>query len=241
MNGKFCLAVLFLVVITGFFCVDLSRSYEVVDVANGGSLKGKVTFTGSPPAITSLTVTKNKDHCGASVVNETFLLGPEGGVKNVVVLVEGVSQGKAFVEETYELDNKDCRFVPHVQVVPAREKLEILNSDPILHNTHAFLGTATVFNLALPLQDQKVTKRMKRPGVLSVKCDAGHTWMSAYIVVVDNPYYFVTDESGSFEITDIPPGTYQVKAWHEELGTEVKEVEVAGGAAATVSFSNLRK
>jgi hypothetical protein len=215
------------------------NAYEVIEVTNGGVLKGSVTFAGTAPTTEALEVTKNQDICGAKVPSEILIVDTNGGVKNAVVTIEGIAQGKAFGTKTYTLDNKGCVFVPHVQVMPVKEKLEIINSDPILHNTHAFLGTATVFNLALPLQNQTIPKRMKRPGVLSVKCDAGHTWMSAYVVVVESPYCSLTDESGSFEITDIPPGTYQVKAWHEKLGTEVREIVIEGGKTTTASFSAL--
>jgi hypothetical protein len=125
-----------------------------------------------------------------------------------------------------------------VQAVSTGTKIEIRNSDPILHNTHSYLeGTRTLFNLALPLQGQKIKRKMKKPGLVNLKCDAGHTWMSAYIVVRDDPYFAVTDEKGEFSISDIPPGTYQLKAWHETLGTQEKEITIEPNGKTSVGFS----
>ena len=106
--------------------------------------------------------------------------------------------------------------MPHVSAVMAGAKVRIRNSDPILHNTHGFLDRLTVFNIALPTKDQVVdiTQRIKKPGVVEVVCDA-HTHMRAWIVVRDNPYFAVSDDSGQFRIDEIPPGRYRVTAWHE--------------------------
>jgi hypothetical protein len=221
--------------------VDRASSYEVVEVLDGGTIRGSVTFVGPRPEVEPLVVNKNQDCCGLSKRNETLLIDANGGVRNAVVTIEGIEKGKPFVLEDHELDNRDCAFVPHVQVVPLGQSLEIVNSDPILHNTHAYLGSRTVFNLALPIQGQRVARRMKQPGIVSVKCDAGHTWMSAYVLVVNNPYCAVTDSTGFFQITDIPPGSYEVKVWHEALGTETKTVEVKGGETMKVSFEGLKK
>ena len=76
---------------------------------------------------------------------------------------------------------------------------------------------------------------------MNIKCDAGHTWMSAYIVVTENPYYAVTNDNGIFEIKDIPAGKYQLKAWHEKLGTQIAEVTVTEKGTAKVVFDKLKK
>ncbi len=241
MNERCKIIGLFLVLILVLFGVDAADAYESAEVSGGGVLVGKVTFTGTPPEVEEFKVPRNQNHCGDSKVNEALLIGPQGGIKNVVVTIEGIERGKAFELQDYVLDNVNCMFVPHVQVVPLGQSLQILNSDSILHNIHASMDESTVFNLAMPLKDQMAAKRMKSPGVLSFKCDAGHTWMSAYVVVVENPYYAVTDESGYFEIDDIPPGTYRVKAWHEELGTEIQQVVISGGESTELSFLKLAR
>jgi len=129
----------------------------------------------------------------------------------------------------------------------------VKNSDAILHNTHGFIGKPTVFNLALPNRDQMIdiTRRLTRPGVVRVVCDA-HPHMSAWMIVHDSPYYAVTDERGAFRIDGVPPGSYKVTMWHEgfrlkgldkdgrplydEPRTVTKDVTIAPGATATVDF-----
>ena len=214
----------------------LAAAYEVVEVEDGGSLKGTITYSGKADAAT-IKVTKDEAVCHAEVPDESILTGEGGGLANVVIYFVDVEEGKDPAEMPEAvLANKECRYVPHVQAVAIGQNLYVTNEDPILHNTHTYIGgDKTVFNLALPMQGQKIKKKMKRPGVLNAKCDAGHTWMSAWIVVTQNPYYAVTDANGSFEISDIPEGDYTIKVWHEKLGESEHDVSIAEGEAAAFS------
>jgi plastocyanin len=227
-------------------------AYEVVPVADGGVLSGVVRFTGTPPKLDPLPVNKNRDVCGEQKEAEALVLGPERGVRGSVILLEGVARGKKPGADVV-LDNTRCVFVAHVTAVMAGERARVKNSDAILHNTHGFLGKPTVFNLALPNRDQMIdiTKRLTKPGVIRVVCDA-HPHMSAWMIVHDSPYYAVTDDRGSFRIDGIPPGSYKVTLWHEgfrpkgldkdgrplydEPRTLTKEVTIAPRATATVDF-----
>jgi hypothetical protein len=173
-------------------------------------------------------------------------------VKGGVVLIEGVTRGKAGGGDVI-LDNRKCLFVAHVTALSRGDRVHVKNSDPVLHNTHGFLGHTTVFNLALPNRGQviDITRRLSKPGVVHVLCDA-HTHMSAWILVHDSPYVAVTDERGAFRITDVPPGTYKITIWHagfrgkgadkdgrpvyDEPRTITKEVTIAPRAVATVEF-----
>jgi hypothetical protein len=134
---------------------------------------------------------------------------------------------------TLSLDNRTCRFVPHVQVGEVGQWLEIRNSDPVLHNADARMGAETLFNVGLP-PDRLVRKPLARPGLIALTCDVRHTWMSAFVAVTDHPYHTVTDAYGAYEIRDLPPGTYTVRIWHEELGTHEQQVTIAPGATATL-------
>jgi plastocyanin len=191
-----------------------SAPYVEGPVVDGGTLVGHVRFVGEPPKLEPLAVRKNTDVCGEHKPSQALVVGPTKGVRGTVVALEGVPRGKRAPD--FELDNAKCLFVPHVSAVMAGAKVRIRNSDPILHNTHGFLERLTVFNIALPTKDQviDVSQRIKKPGVVEVVCDA-HTHMRAWIVVRDNPYFAVTDESGQFRIDEIPPGRYRVTAWHE--------------------------
>jgi plastocyanin len=192
-----------------------AAAYEVAPVPGGGTVAGTVRFAGPPPALEPLRVNKNRDVCGASKPSEALVVGPERGVKGSVVWIEGIARGKAPAGEAV-LDNQGCLFVPHVLGLMAGSRAWIRNSDAMLHNTHGLQGGRTVFNLALLMKGQavEITRRLARPGVVRVLCDA-HPHMFAWLVVHDSPYLAVTGERGTFAIDQVPPGTYRVTLWHE--------------------------
>jgi hypothetical protein len=195
---------------------NLASGYETAEVKDGGTLTGTVKFVGEPPKQNPIPVKKNRDLCGDAVPSEALVLGLNKGVKYAVVWIEGITKGKKPGTTEVVLDNVKCLFAPHAGAVAIRGKAAVKNSDPILHNTHGFLEKVTVFNLALPNQDQviDITRRLKKPGVVEIQCDA-HTHMRGWLVVREDPYFSVTDGSGTFKITDIPAGRYKVTAWHE--------------------------
>lgn len=227
-------------------------AYEAVEVTDGGTLTGVVRFAGPPPRLAPLAVNKNREVCGEQKPSEALVVGPDGGVKGSVVLLEGVARGKKPTGEVV-LDNHKCLFVSHVSAVAVGDKVRVKNSDPILHSTHGFMGKPTVFNLALPNKDQMIdiTRRLGKPGVIRILCDA-HPHMFAWIVVHDSPYVAVTDERGAFKIDNIPPGTYRVTMWHEGFRargvdkdgrplfedplTVSRDVTIAPRSAATIEF-----
>jgi len=229
-----------------------AAAYEIVPVRDGGGLAGVVRFAGTPPRLDPLPVNKNRDVCGEQKPSEALVVGPDRGVRGSVILIEGVGRGKKAGADVV-LDNHKCLFVAHVSALMGGDRVRVKNSDPILHNTHGFLGKPTVFNLALPNKDQviDITKRLTRPGVVRILCDA-HPHMSAWIIVHDSPYLAVTDERGAFRIDEVPPGTYKVTMWHEgfrpkgadkdgrpvydEPRIVTKEVTIAPKATATVEF-----
>ncbi len=218
-----------------------AHAYDVSPPANGGTISGHVTFEGAVPEVGTIKTTKNQDVCGATVPNpDATVVDPKNhGVEWAVVSLEDVSQGKA-PEKSYTLANKGCAFHPHVLAAMEGQTFELENKDPVLHNTHIRVGNRTLLNDALsfhegdamyhPIEDQRV---LRRPGLLKVNCDA-HEWMSGYVDVLPNPYFAVTDASGAFEIKDVPPGTYKVKVWHENLGEQTKSVTVPAGGSATL-------
>lgn len=191
-----------------------AMAYEQITVSDGGTLTGVLKFAGVPPRLEPLTVNKNRDVCGERKPSEALVVGTDGGVQGGVILLEGVTRGKKLSREVV-LDNARCLFVSHVTAVTPGERVRVKNSDPILHSTH-FFAKPGGFNLALPNKDQTIdiTRRITRPGVMRVLCDA-HPHMFAWMVVHDSPYLAVTDERGAFRIDAVPPGTYKVTMWHE--------------------------
>lgn len=197
--------------------------------AAAGDLRGVVHYRGAPRAA-ALEVTKDQAACGTTVPDESLLVAG-GRLKNAVVTVKGAPPpppGRA------TLDQRGCRYVPHVQAVAAGSTLEILNGDPILHNVHGWTGKATAFNVAMPLRDQKVPRRLDRPGLIRVGCDV-HAWMGAWILVADAPFA-VSGDDGRFAISGLPPGRYSVTAWHERLGEKTAEVTVPAQGEVSLDF-----
>jgi hypothetical protein len=205
-------------------------AYDVTPVSGGGIIKGKVTFNGAVPTRTILP-TKDAEICGGVRKEPVVRVGPDKGVQDAVVALQGIAKGKAWLAaaQSATLDQQGCIFLPQVQVIPAG-KLVVANSDPVLHNTHGFYGKRTAFNLALPNKVQKVDVELTRPGAVRIECDS-HGWMLAWVHVVDNPYYALTDANGGFEITDVPPGKYTLTANQEHTGPISMEVEVTSGQA----------
>jgi hypothetical protein len=212
--------------------VGPADAYEAVQVADGGTIQGKVTFPGPPPPKKKVIPTKDKEACGSSPRDvDQVLLGPDKTVQQAVVYLQKVEKGKAWgkTAKAPEINNVKCDFTPHVQVMPVGD-VDIVNSDPVLHNTHGFLDKVTVFNVALPNKDQRITRPLRKPGLVRVECDA-HGWMLGWIFVAENPYYAVTGKDGAFTIKDVPPGSYTLVAWQEftgpvEIPVTVKAKEV---------------
>jgi hypothetical protein len=204
-----------------------------VFAAERGTLSGIVRLDGAAPARPPLPVYKHAEICGATVTDDRLVVGPAGGLRYAVVTVEGVRGGdKPDRDIEHVLDNTHCRFEPHVQVAEVGHWLEITNSDPILHNADARLGSETLFNLALP-PGRLVRRPLARPGRVAVTCDVRHSWMSAFVIVAEHPYHTVTDAEGAYEIRGVPPGKYTVSVWHEELGTRETPVTIEAGGTTT--------
>lgn len=230
--------------VVGLFAVLLApfaaAQYQVAAVADGGVIKGKVVFKGTVPVKTVLP-TKDKETCGGPRKDPLVVVGANGEVKDVVVQLKGVKAGKAWTTsgKPVAIDNKACIFEPHVQVIAAGN-VDIVNSDPVLHNTHGYYGKNTAFNVALPIQGGKVTRPLRRPGVVRVDCDA-HGWMEGWIVVAENPYFAQTGADGSFTISDVPPGSYTMVVWQEHTGEMEVPVTVKAKETVNVATIELKK
>ncbi len=191
-----------------------------------GKIIGRVRVEGRIERPKPLKVFKNREFCGAEVPDQSFLAGVEGGLQNAVVTIRGAQIKKPGRPlRRLFLDNRNCAFFPHVQAAQVGSKVLLLNSDPILHDIHARLGSETLFNVGLPSWRQ-VEKRLTRVGIVAIECEVLHTWMSAYIVVTPNPFSAVTDETGEFIIEGVPAGSYELEVWHEKLGRLSRKVTV---------------
>jgi hypothetical protein len=231
--------------ITGFFLVVLAQSFaeagshsqqKNAQSKDVGRIVGRVLVAGHFEKPRPLKVYKNRDFCGPQVPNESLLVGPRGGLQNVVVTIpKARGEIMASPAKSLVLDNRNCAFVPHVQIAPVGSEILLLNSDPILHDVHARLGSETLFNEGLPTWRQ-VRKRLTRTGVIRIECEVLHTWMSAYIVVTSSPYFAVTDKEGEFVFEGLPAGTYKTEVWHEKLGRQSRELNLVAGDILRTDF-----
>jgi hypothetical protein len=212
--------------------------YEAVTVTDGGTIVGEVKYAGDPPPPEKIEVTKDANICGSEPkVSPVLAVGADKGIKDVVASLPDIQKGKALgkPDKPPVLDQKNCEYHPYAQMFPVNTTLEITNSDDVLHNIKTKGGTKTSFNMAQPKFKRKMTVDFKNPEIVPVECNV-HGWMNALLVVEDKPYYALTDASGSFKITDVPPGKYTLKVWHSKLGEQTKEVTVAPKEEVKVAF-----
>jgi plastocyanin len=205
-------------------------------VDNGGTVRGTVRLQGTAPRLAAHNVTKSANVCGNTAPNEDIVTGSGGALANAVVWIDGIQQGAPVQRRNITLDQQRCRYVPHVAATTQGSQLTVTSSDDTLHNVHAYRGNATAFNLAVPVKGMRVNRPLSQTGVLRFQCDAGHTWMSAFVHVFDHPYFAVTGNDGSFSLPDVPAGTYTLKVWHERLGEQTQQIEVAAGGSVTQDF-----
>lgn len=210
-------------------------AYEETPVVGGGVIKGKVIYNGAVP-MRKVIPTKDQEVCGGIREDPQVLMGTKNGVLDAIVYLKDVQKGRKWDKPKAELVNHQCQFNPHVQVIPVGKDVTIVNSDPVLHNTHGFLIRTTVFNVAMPKQGMRVARPLRKPGIIRVECDA-HGWMLAWIYVADNPYYVMTGKDGTFTIPDVPPGNYTLVVWQEYAGS--KEIPVTVKARETVALPTI--
>jgi hypothetical protein len=243
----------------------IAQAYQVITVSNGGTITGTVKWSGPMPHLPSMPINKDSQVCDPESQKtrdlERLIVGPQGGVANTVVFLKDITRGKAIdlPGQRRFLDQKHCRYEPHILLVPSKAALQMRSSDAVLHTVH--MDGAATYNLPFPFSNQVVSREMPTLGLVNLKCNGGHTWMNAEMLVVSHPYYAVTDESGKFQLSAVPPGEYEVVAWHEGWGiarqegsfdvlserrvarpvfseprTWVKKVSVEASAVSTVSF-----
>ncbi|MEE9295828.1 MAG: carboxypeptidase regulatory-like domain-containing protein [Phycisphaerae bacterium] len=195
-------------------------SYTEVEAIEGGTISGKVFWSGDVPEVTKFPINKNVEVCAKHAKKEMadsprLIIDKESkGVENAVVFLADIREGKSLETiETPVFDQKNCTYDPHILLIRAGARLQMKSSDDILHNIHA-VGPSK-FNKPFPLRNTIIKQKMRKPGVSVLSCDAGHSWMSAYIFVVQHPYFALTDEKGDFVLKDVPAGTYKLMVWHE--------------------------
>jgi plastocyanin len=216
-------------------------SGQKVDTSTAGNVTGTVMLEGTAPANEGIKMNADpvcmKETKGPQL-QETYVADSSGALGNVFVYVKDGLGNYVFdtPTEPLTLDQKGCRYHPHVFGIRVNQPLQIVNSDPTLHNIHALAKANPEFNNGQPIQGMKMTHTFTSKEVmLPFKCDV-HGWMNAYVGVLDHPYFAVTGPDGKFEIKSLPPGTYTVEAWHEKLGTATEKVTLTEKENKEVMF-----
>lgn len=210
------------------------------DESTAGTVNGKVTYANGDP---DTPIAMNADPVCADLhatpVTTEKVVATDGNLANVFVYVKaGLPAGMTFPPpvEGKVLDQQGCMYHPHISGIQIGQKLIIRNSDATLHNIHAMPTANTEFNQGQPVQGMENEKTFDQVEVMvPFKCDV-HPWMASYMGVLDHPYYAVSGDDGSYSIQKLPPGTYTLEAWHEELGTQTKEVTVPASGTVEVVF-----
>lgn len=208
-----------------------------------GNIKGKVDFKGAKP--TSAKIKMNADprcvkiHAGKDVSSDQTVINENSTLRYVFVYVKQGLEGKKFdtpkMKQT--IDQRGCMYTPHIFGMMVNQPLEIINSDPTLHNIHALPKSNPQFNIAQPKLGMKTTKSFSKPEVMvKIKCDV-HSWMASYVGILDHPFYAVSDEKGIYEIKNLPPGDYEIEAWHEKYGSKSMKVSVGAADSKTADFA----
>jgi len=206
------------------------------------TITGTVTFDGKAPALRPLAMDADpvcaKKHA-TPAPNEMLVLGPNNSMANILVWVsKGVPAGKTFAppKTPVTLDQNGCQYKPHVMGIMVGQQYKILNSDGVLHNIHTLPKINPSFNQGMPANLKEATTVFNKPeDVFHIKCDV-HPWMSAYMAVFTHPFFSVTGTDGKFTISGLDPGTYEITAWHEKLGTKTATITVGASDTKTSDF-----
>jgi plastocyanin len=209
--------------------------------AFAGDITGTITYTGKVPTLKPIAMDADpvcKSKHSTPVPSEALVLGAGNTMGNVMVRVKGPVQGSFPVPATpVVIDQKGCQYHPHVLGIRVGQTLQLRNSDALLHNVHALPKVNTPFNMAMPANRLTADSKFgKEEGMFLVKCDV-HGWMTAYVGVFPNPFFSVSGTDGKYKISGLPPGNYEIEAWHEKLGTQTMKVTVAANKPGAANFS----
>lgn len=203
------------------------------------TLSGKIVFDGTPPPNEKIQMSADP-YCASHSqmpMTETVEVS-DGGLQNVIVYVKSGVPNVTFPVPTQavEIDQKDCHYIPHVFTIQVGQPLVIKNNDATLHNIHAWAEKNTPFNIGQPVQNMQTTKMFTTEEMpLPIRCDV-HKWMSAYAGVFSHPYHTVSKQGGMWEIK-VPPGNYEIAAWHEKYGMQTQMIQVQDSETKDVSFT----
>jgi plastocyanin len=206
-----------------------------------GSIKGRIRLSGPDPG--NRVIRMGMDPMCAKMwagkkpgpVDEVVVTSTDGGLMNAFVKLEGSFPGTPVPSQPVQLDQSGCFYKPRVVGARVGQILRVKNSDNLLHNVHSSSSKRNSFNAGQPQAGISSDFKLSDEEMLKIGCDV-HRWMTAWVGVVDHPYFAVSDANGSFTIANVPAGKRTISVWHEKFGTLTKSVDVKAGVPTTVDF-----
>jgi plastocyanin len=206
--------------------------------AGNGTITGKVTYTGTPPKMKPIDMTKEpscaKQHA-TPVTTENVMTGPGNTLEDVVVFISAGDAGPAEPSGAARYDQKGCQYLPHVLPMQVGQQLQIYNDDQTSHNIHPLAKVNQEWNKSQPAGSPPIDTKYDKAEFIPVKCNI-HPWMHGNFAVLKNSHYAITEGEGGFSLASLPPGKYTITAWHESYGDQSQDVTISGSETKTVNF-----
>jgi plastocyanin len=206
----------------------------------GATVRGIVRFDGKVPVAKAISMGADpvcvKEH-PSPVLAQEVMADAKGDLQNVIVFVSDGLGDRTFdpPSQPAVVEQKGCLYQPHVLAVRANQTLELVNDDSTSHNIHPVPANNREWNKAEPPGSRMEEAFAREEVAIPVKCNV-HPWMRGYIAVFKHPYFAVTGKDGAFDLSNLPPGTYTIKAWHEKLGTSTQTVTIGVNETKEITF-----
>jgi len=230
-----------IVVLSVAICVSVPHAVKAGgNPTTGATVRGVVHFDGKVPAAKPVSMAADpvcaKQHA-SPIVSQDIMADPKGDLENVVVFVSDGLGDRTFdpPAQPVVVEQKGCMYMPHVLAVQTHQTLQVVNNDPTSHNIHPTPANNREWNKAEPPGTKMEDSFAREEIAIPVKCNV-HPWMRGYIAVFKHPFFAVTGKDGSFDLSNLPPGTYTIKAWHEKLGTSTQTVTIGASETKEISF-----
>jgi plastocyanin len=204
----------------------------------GGTISGKVTYTGTPVKQKPIDMSKEpscaKQHA-TPITTETVVTGANNTLDNVVVYISAGADDTAVPSQAVTFTQKGCQYIPHVIVLHTGQELQVVNADQTSHNIHPMPTLNREWNKSQPPGSPAIQEKFDQPEFIKVKCNI-HPWMSGRFAVLKTSHYSISKDGG-FTLPNLPAGKYTVTAWHEDYGTQTQEVTITGNETKAIDFS----
>jgi hypothetical protein len=216
--------------------------YFKVDPETAGTVSGRILYKGKRPAPKPIDMSEEPACVEArhgKAYDESLVVDKKGDLANAFIYIKSGLEGKTFAvpADPVTIDQNGCWFRPRVLGIQTGQTLKIVNSDPVTHNIHPMAQVNREWNHSQGADDPPMARRFLKPEIMiPVKCNI-HSWMHAFIGVLDHPYFAVSQEDGTFEIKNLPPGTYTIAVWTQTLGTQERQLAVAPHGKADANFT----